>query len=71
MEALIRAIAIFVEIIILSVLIFSLLWAVRLVLFDLGLRLKYKRMVTVALVTVGTVCLVFFIVHLTSFYPVS
>jgi hypothetical protein len=69
MDVLLRVVAILVEVIILSALIFSLLWAVRLILFDIGLRPKYKNMVTVALAAVGAVCLVFFIVHLTTFYP--
>ena len=69
MDVLLRILAILIEEIILSALIFSLLWAVRLTIFDLGLRPKYKNMVTVALVAVGAVCLVFFIVHLTTFYP--
>ena len=69
MEIMTRALAVLVEVVILSAIIFSLLWAVRLTIFDLGLRPRYKRMVTSALVTVGVICLVFFIVHLTAFYP--
>ena len=69
MDILIRAVAILVEVLILSTTIFCLLWAVRLTIFDLGLKLKYKSMLTTALVAVGVICVVFFIVHLTAFYP--
>ena len=47
----------------------SLLWGVRLVLFDLWLGPKYKNIATLLLVTVGGVVVVFFIAHLTAFYP--
>ncbi len=64
-----RAIAIGIEVIILAAIIFSLLWAVRLVLFDLILTPKYKGIITLLLAAVGTACIFFFIIHLISFYP--
>ncbi len=64
-----RAIAIAIEVLILATLMFSLLWGMRLVLFDLGLRPKYKSIVTLALSMAGCLALVFFIVHLITFYP--
>ena len=69
MDALIRAVAILVEVLILSTITFCLLLGVRIVLFDLGLRAKYKSMVNVVLAAVGVIALTFFIVHLTAFYP--
>jgi len=68
-DTLLRAIAIFVEVLILSTVTFCLLFGVRIVLFDLGLRAKYKSMVNVALGAVAIIAVVFFIVHLTAFYP--
>ncbi len=65
----VRAIAIAVEVLILATIIFSLFWAVRLILFDLVLGPKYKGIITVLLVAVGAVSVVFLIAHLTSFYP--
>ncbi|OGO38134.1 MAG: hypothetical protein A2147_02960 [Chloroflexi bacterium RBG_16_57_8] len=64
-----RAIAIAVEVLILAAIMFSLLWGVRLILFDLFLGPKYKKMITLALVAVGGLSVVFFIGHLTAFYP--
>ncbi len=64
-----RAFAIAVEVIILSVIMFSMLWGIRFILFDLWLGPKYRPVVTMALIAVGAVSVVFFIAHLTSFYP--
>ncbi len=65
----VRAAAILVEVVILAAIMLSLLWGVRLVLFDLWLGPKYKNIATLLLVTVGGVVVVFFIAHLTAFYP--
>ena len=69
MEILARTGAILIEIAILSAIMFSLLAGVRLIAFDVGLKSKYRPMFTVALAAAGIVALVFFIVHLTAFYP--
>jgi hypothetical protein len=64
-----RAIAIAIEVVILAAIMFSLLWAIRLTLLDLGLGTRYKGIITMLLVAVGMVSVIFFIGHLTSFYP--
>jgi len=64
-----RDIAIGVELVILAAVTFSLLWAVRIVLFDLWLGPKYRPIVTLALTIVGGVFMVFLVAHLISFYP--
>ena len=69
MDILLRATAIFVEVVILAVIMYCLLTAVQLTVFDLGLRAKYRKIIAVALVLIGCVVAVFFIAHLTSFYP--
>lgn len=69
MEVLLRAVAILVEVVILAAIIYCLLTGARLTLFDLGLGPKYKKVVTMALVVAGFIVVVFFIAHLTSFYP--
>lgn len=66
---LLRALAILVEVIILTGIIGCLLSGLWLTLFDLGLGVKYKRFLTVALTLAGTIVVVFFIAHLVSFYP--
>lgn len=65
----VRAIAIFIELVILGALVFSLLWAVRLALFDLWLTSKYRSAATMALAVVGGLAMMFLIAHLISFYP--
>ncbi len=69
MDILLRAVAIFVEVLILAAIFYSLLFGVWLTLFDLGLGPKYKRMVTTVLIVAGSIVLVFLIAHLTAFYP--
>jgi len=69
MDVLLRTIAIFIEVLILAVIIYCLLTGARLTIFDLGLGPKYKNVVTMALVVAGCIVVVFFIAHLTSFYP--
>ena len=69
MDVLLRAIAILIEVSILGAIIYSLLTGVRLTAFDLGLGPKYKKIVAIMLVVVGGLVVVFFISHLTSFYP--
>lgn len=69
MDVFLRVIAIFIEVVILAAIMYCLLGGVRLTLFDLGLRSKYGRMVSVALLVAGFIVVLFFIAHLTVFYP--
>ncbi len=69
MDIFIRAIAIFIEVLILVAIAYSVLNGVRLTAFDLGIGPKYRRAVAMALLAIGTIILVFFIAHLTTFYP--
>ena len=69
MDILIRTIAIIIEVIILAAIMYFLLNGVKLILLDFGLRPKYKRFIATALILIGCVVVVFFITHLTTFYP--
>ena len=69
MDVLLRTIAIFIEVAILVMIIYCLLVGAWLTVLDLGLGAKYKKVVTMALVTAGCIVVVFFIAHLTAFYP--
>ena len=69
MDVLFRAIAIFIEVIILMIMFYFMLNGVRLILFDLGLTQKYSRIITMSLIAIGCVIAVFVISHLTAFYP--
>lgn len=69
MDIFLRTIAIFIEVVLLAVIAYSVLNGVRLTAFDLGIGPKYNRAVTMALMAVGVILMVFFIAHLTTFYP--
>jgi len=69
MDIFLRAIAILVEASILAAIIYALLNGVRLILFDLGIGAKYKKVVAMVLVMAGCIVVVFFVAHLTTFYP--
>ena len=69
MNVFLRVIAILVEVLILAALIYTLLRALQLTVFELGLESKYKKIVVIALVLAGSLAIVFFIAHLISFYP--
>ena len=68
MDVFLRAIAIFVEVAILTGLLGCFLVGVGLTVFDLGMKPKYKKAVFMALVVVGGIIVVFFISHLTAWY---
>ena len=70
MDVLLRVIAILIEVLILASIIYVLLTAVRLTVFDLGLGPKYNKVLAMALVLASGMALVFFIAHLTAFYPI-
>ena len=69
MDGFLRTIAIILEVLILAVIIYAVLNGVRLTIFDLGIKAKYNKMITTALITVGIILLIFVIAHLTTFYP--
>ncbi len=64
-----RTIAIIVEVFILAAIAYSVLNGVKLTAFDLGIRTKYHRAINMALIAIGFIVLIFFIAHLTTFYP--
>ena len=69
MDVLVRVIAIVIEVVILTAIIYSLLAGVWLAIFDLGIGVKYKKVISMTVVVVGCILVIFFIAHLTSFYP--
>ena len=70
MDVFLKVLAIFIEVLILTVLAGCLLFGVWLTIFDLGLGVKYKKAMAMVLVLVGCAVVVFLIAHLTAFYPV-
>jgi len=69
MDILLRTIAIIIEVVILAAIAYSVLNGVRLAAFDLGIGPKYSQAIAMVLLAVGLLIVVFFIAHLTTFYP--
>lgn len=69
MDILPRAIAVFIEVVILMAIFYFIINGVRLLLFDLGITQKYSKVISVVFIVVGCVIAVFLISHLTAFYP--
>ena len=69
MDMLLRTIAIIIEVLILAAITYAVLNGVRLAASDLGIGPKYGKAVTLALLAVGFIVVIFFIAHLTTFYP--
>jgi len=68
-EALIRGIAISIELVILLAIFYFILNGVRLILLDMGLAQKYSNIVILLLGIVGCLVVVFLVSHLITFYP--
>ena len=69
MDIFLRSMAIFLEVLLLAVIAYAVLNGVRLTIFDLGLGAKYRNAIAMLLLTIGAIILIFFIAHLTTFYP--
>lgn len=69
MDIFLRTIAIIVEVLILAAITYAVLNGVRLTASDLGIGPKYNKAVILALLAVGFIVVIFFIAHLTTFYP--
>ena len=70
MDTFLRGLAIFLEVTILSAVIYYLLIGARLILVDFGIGPKYTRAIATILILVGIILVIFFIAHLIAFYPV-
>ena len=69
MAIFLNVIAIVLEVSILAAIVGCMLAGAGLAIFDLGINARYKKMVAIALLLVGGAVVIFFIAHLTSFYP--
>ena len=69
MDILIRTIAIIIEVVILVLIAYAVFNGVRLAALDIGIKPKYNKALVMALCAVGAIVVVFFIAHLTTFYP--
>ena len=64
-----RAIAILVELSVLTAAVYVLLAGMKLALFDFGLNHKYHAFVELVVIILGCLVLVFLVSHLIAFYP--
>jgi succinate dehydrogenase/fumarate reductase cytochrome b subunit len=71
MDVLLRTIAIIIEVVTLAAIAYAVLNGVRLAALDLGIKPKYNKAIIMALCAVGFIVVVFFIAHLTTFYPAA
>ena len=68
-DIVLRAIVIFIEVLLLAAIAYAVLNGVRLTAFDLGIGAKYRKVIAMLLLVVGAIVVIFFIAHLTTFYP--
>lgn len=69
MDVLLRTIAVIIEVLIIGAVFYHILAGVRILLLEVGMTPKYTRIITLALLAVGTVLGTFFVSHLITFYP--
>ncbi|MBM4462822.1 MAG: hypothetical protein FJ012_05730 [Chloroflexi bacterium] len=70
MDGALRGIAIFLEVLVLTAILYCILNAVRLAAFDFGIaQKKYNRPIVLILVAAGIILVIFFATHLSLFYP--
>lgn len=71
MDILIRTIAIIIEVALLAGIAYAILNGIRLIAFSLGIGTKYSKAIVMVLTLVGLIVVIFFIAHLTAFYPTA
>lgn len=69
MDQFLRVVAVLLEVSVLGVMMFCLVWGLKLLLEDLGLNKKYNRVIVMALTVVWFIVVIFFTIHLSAFYP--
>jgi succinate dehydrogenase/fumarate reductase cytochrome b subunit len=69
MDIFLRVIAIIIEVTVLGVVFYYMLAGLRTMLFDLGVKREYSKIITVALIAVGCILVTFLVSHLYTFYP--
>ncbi|RLC93915.1 MAG: hypothetical protein DRI39_04360 [Chloroflexi bacterium] len=69
MDAALRAIAVFLEVLVLTGIIYCVLNGVRLAALDFGIAQRFSRPIVLFLAAVGSLLVVFFASHLSIFYP--
>jgi hypothetical protein len=70
MDQFLRVAAVLLEVLVLAGMMFCIFWGVKLLLVDLGINSKYNKAIFMVLTVLFGVFVFFFIMHLSSFYPV-
>ncbi len=69
MDQFLRVAAVLLEVSVLAIMMFCILWGLRLLLVELGINSKYNRVIMMALTVVFCIVVLFFTMHLSAFYP--
>jgi hypothetical protein len=69
MDQFLRVTAVLLEVSVLGIMSLCLFWGVKLLLDDFGVNKKYEKAIVMALSVIWVVFVVFFAMHLSSFYP--
>lgn len=69
MDIFLRVIAIIIELAVLGGVFYCMLAGLRTMLFDLGVKREYSKIITIALFALGCILLTFLFPHLFTFYP--
>lgn len=69
MDIVLSLVPVIIELILLVAIFYHMLNGVRLILVDMGLTLKYSKIIVLSLSAVGGMVVVFLISHLLAFYP--
>jgi succinate dehydrogenase/fumarate reductase cytochrome b subunit len=69
MDIFLRVIAIVIEVAVLGAVFYYILAGLRILLFDLGIKQEYSKIITVMLIVVGCIVVTFLVSHLYTFYP--
>jgi branched-subunit amino acid transport protein AzlD len=69
MDQFLRVVAVLLEVSVLGIMSLCLFWGVKLLLDDFGINKKYEKAIVMALSVIWVVFVVFFAMHLSSFYP--
>jgi len=69
MDQFLRVVAVLLEVAVLGIMMLCLFWGLKLLLDDFGINKKYEKAIVMALSVIWVVFVVFFAMHLSSFYP--
>jgi succinate dehydrogenase/fumarate reductase cytochrome b subunit len=69
MDTFLRVVAIIFEVVVLGAVFYYILNGLRLMLFDLGVKRDYSKIITVSLIVMGCIIITFLVSHLSTFYP--